>query len=394
MLERVDNNHNNILLTCFNIKNVDNSIIYKVGDGYIGTINNNVLLLNLGEYYRKYKRFNKIFDQFIKTLNIDKLYASSKYHDLLTSVGFIKHKNYYVYYIKYHNVLTLEYPYSQHFVSLDDIKVALNDIRNYNMPRKGNNITLNFMRERHMNRITDYFTDYCRSRCVFKNKQSPYDYYCKNKGKVVLQSLTNDIFDINKFEYILFNTPQVKFCNNFQVSLASTIYKIFNAKSVFDSSCGWGDRLIAAIALDITYSGTDPSICLKPLYKKIIKTIGNKQKHKVYNMGIEELDSANIDPVDLCFTSPPFFDLEVYDDNNKSQSIVPYKSSIEWEKGFLIPLAEKNISILKNKGYFAFYIPGNYYTIKYLDKHPLLKKQQSIKFYTPKVREIFVWQKN
>lgn len=394
MLENVNNDHSNILLTYFNIKNVESSIIYRVKDGYIGLVNNNVMILNLGKQYRDFKHFNKIFDQFIRTLDIKKLYASSQHHDLLTSVGFIKRDNHYVYYTKHHNVLTLEYPYSKHFITMDDITNALNDIRNYNMPRKGNIITLDFMKERHMNRITDYFTDYCRCRCVFKGTNSPYDYYIKNKGKIVLQSLSNNEFDINKFECIMFNTPQVKFCNNFQVSLASTIYKMFNAKSVFDSSCGWGDRLIAAIALNITYSGTDPSQCLKPLYKKIIKTIGNKEKHKVYNIGIEELDTNAIEPVDLCFTSPPFFDLEVYDNNNDSQSIVPYKSLFEWEKGFLIPLAEKNISILKNKGYFAFYIPGNYYTVKYLNRHPQMTKRDSIKFYTPKTREIYVWQKN
>lgn len=399
MFEYVDiDKHDDILLTAFNIKTRVTSIIYRVNGGYIGLINGNIMILNLDPEHREYKKFNKIFNKFIGTLHIDTLYAFANTPRLLLDVGFILSKNKYIYYTKYHNVFTLEYPYSHHFLSLDTIRKSLYDIKHYTMKTKKTNnvfsdIELNFQLERHMNRITDYFTDYCRSRCVFKNNKMPYDHYTRNKGHIVLQSLTNNKFDLDKFENILYNAPKVKFCNNFQVTLAATIYKMFNATRVFDSSSGWGDRLLAAIALDLKYCGTDPSKCLKPLYKKIIKTLGNKTKQKVYDVGIEKLDITKVGMYDLCFTSPPFYDLETYDDNNEGQSILSYKTSIEWEKGFLVPLAEQNISVLESHGILALYIPENYYIIDYLKKHTLLRYKGHINIFTPARRRIFVWEK-
>lgn len=399
MFECVDNNkHDKLLLTIFNIKNHITSVIYRINGGYIGLINSNIMILNLDPEHREYKQFNKNFNKFINTLSINILYAFTDTPQLLLSVGFIFDKNKYVYYTKYHNVFTLEYPYSHHFLSLDIIRNSLHKIKNYTMKTKKTknvfpDIELNFHLERHMNRITDYFTDYCRSRCVFKNNKMPYDYYIKNKGHIILQSLTNNKFDLDKFENVLYNTPKVKFCNNFQVTLATTIYKMFGATRVFDSSSGWGDRLLAAIALDLKYCGTDPSKCLKPLYKKIIKTLGDKTKHKVYDVGIENLDINKVGTYDLCFTSPPFYDLEIYDDNNEGQSILSYKNSLEWEKGFLIPLVEQNISVLESRGILALYIPENYYIIEYLKKHRLLQYKGFINVFTPARRRIFVWKK-
>lgn len=399
MFKYVDSDkHNNILLTYFNIKEYNSSIIYHVKGGYIGLINNNVMILNLDSEHREYKYINKIFDKFVKTLTINVLYASTNQPSLLLELGFVNVKNKYVYYIKYHNVLTLEYPYSHHFLSLETIHNSLRDIKNYKMKTKKTNnvfpdIELNFQLERHMNRITDYFTDYCRSRCVFKSNKVPYDYYKLNKGNILLQSLTNNEFDLNKFENVLYNSPNVKFCNNFQVTLAAQIYKMFNATRIFDSSSGWGDRLLAAIALDLPYCGTDPSKCLKPLYKKIIKTLGDKTKHKIYNIGIEELNVNDVGTFDLCFTSPPFYDLEIYDNNNEGQSILSYKTELEWIQGFLVPLVEQNIKVLISKGHMALYIPDYPYIMKYLNNHPLLKYKGNINVYTPKRRKVFVWQK-
>lgn len=390
--------HADLLLTYFNIEKYDNSIIYNIDGGLIGLINDNVMILNLDLKHRTYKIFNHIFNKFVKTLKIDVLYASSNNSELLYSVGFVQLKNKLAYYVKLHNVLKLEYPYTKYFLKLDDIKNCLSAVKNYSMKTKKSknlypDIELIWEKERYINKITDYFTDYCRSRCVFKNKISPYDHYINNKGNIVLQSLTNGKFDIDKFENVLYNNDNIKFCNNFQVTLAASIYKMFNGKRIFDSSCGWGDRLIAAIALNMEYCGTDPSQCLKPLYNNIIETLGNKNIHKIYNIGIEELDTTLVGKFDLCFSSPPFYDLEIYDDNNVKQSTSSYKTMTDWENGFLIPLAEQNIAVLENNGHLVMFVPGYYKVIEYLSKHPLLKSKGHFNYLTPQKRKIFVWQK-
>ena len=75
---------------------------------------------------------------------------------------------------------------------------------------------------------------------------------------------------------------------------------------------------------------------------------------------------------DLCFTSPPFFDLEVYETDNNSQSINKYKTMEDWERDFMVTLIEQNIKVLDNNGYFAIYIPEYKFTMNYLKSRCLL----------------------
>ena len=95
---------------------------------------------------------------------------------------------------------------------------------------------------------------------------------------------------MHRFEETMYQEKMVHFCNNFQVTLAYTIYKIFKPTRIFDSSAGWGDRLIAAIAAKIPYTGVDPSNCLSKKYKNIIKTLSsNPNDYQVISLGIEDI---------------------------------------------------------------------------------------------------------
>lgn len=389
----------------------ENTILYNIDDkniniGIIGVNNKNFLIFNLLEEYQNFKNMNKIFHKFVKTLKIDILYVSikSKKH-IFTQLGFIKYKeDVFKYHIKYHKILHYKYPYVRYFTDLDNIKARLLLLtayeplvkygsKNINVKNINLGLILDYTKERNMNMITDYFTDKCRNVCIFKNYLTPYKYYKKHKGEIILQSLINDKFDINKFENVMFNKPELKFCNNFQVSMAVAIYKLFNARKIFDSSAGWGDRLIASIALNIEYIGIDPSKCLQPLYNKIIHTLGSS-KQSIQNIGIEKV---NVDIIgatcDLCFSSPPFYDLEVYDNLDKGQSITGYKTQLDWEKSFLTVLVDQNIKVLSKKGHLVLYIPENYYIIGYLNNHRELSSKGTISFHTPNKRKIFVWQK-
>ena len=45
--------------------------------------------------------------------------------------------------------------------------------------------------------------------------------------------------------------------------LAGQIYKYFDATNILDPYAGWGDRCIAAMALDINYIGIDSNTHLE-----------------------------------------------------------------------------------------------------------------------------------
>ena len=212
---------------------------------------------------------------------------------------------------------------------------------------------------------------------------------------LIKRSMQNKKFDIIKFESVMFEEKDSKFCNNFQSTIAFTLYKLFKAKNIFDSSAGWGDRLVAAIAYGASYTGVDPSKCLKPLYNEIINTLvtkNNLQKYTIINKGIEDV-TIKQGEYDLCLTSPPFFDVETYE-NNKNQSIKKFTTSNYWEKEFLIILADKNIEALKKNGHLLIYIPSNYkYFMNYMMKHKELQYCGIFSFKTPKTRIIYVWKK-
>ena len=373
------------------------------GKGY-GT---QALKLILHKIKKIRKDINKVFSQVLFG-NIGSEISCKK-------VGFIFQKNIkrsgkkykqFIYYFKLHTVFKLEYPYLQYFMTLKELELSFDLLHKYKpIFKKGsikkfiNNsqIIIDFEKERKINKITDYFTNECRVKCIFKNYKSPFDYYKYNKGELIKKLIIKNKFNIDKFENVMYNSKYSKFCNNFQTTIAFTLYKLFKAKNIFDSSAGWGDRLVAAIAYGASYTGVDPSNCLEPLYTKIINKLTkyskkNSKKYKIIKSGIEDVKVKN-NYYDLCLTSPPFFDLETYENTN-TQSISKYSTATKWEKEFLIILVEKNIKTLKKGGHLILYIPGRYnYFMNYMKNHTKIKYCGIFSFLTPVKRDIYIWKK-
>ena len=61
---------------------------------------------------------------------------------------------------------------------------------------------------------------------------------------------------------------------------------------------------------------------------------------KLYNSGVEDILSQLEDEFfDVCLTSPPYYDLEIYS-KEESQSTQKYKSYEAWLNGFIEPIIE------------------------------------------------------
>lgn len=129
----------------------------------------------------------------------------------------------------------------------------------------------------------------------------------------------------------------VQAVSNFRPTAAGAIYKRYGGDGVmWDMSCGWGGRLVAALASPYikTYIGTDPSTKtfegLCQLRDDFIYL--NKNIH-LHCIGSEDF-LPDKDSLDLCFTSPPYFDTEKYaDEETQSYNKFPNKDS--WGSGFL-----------------------------------------------------------
>ena len=248
--------------------------------------------------------------------------------------------------------------------------------------------------------ITDYFTEECRIKCRFIGKKdSPIEYFNKYKNKILEQSYisskTNKKFSLKKFRNAMYFS-NTKYCNKFNVLIAYYVYQLFKPKTVLDSSAGWGDRMIGAMAYGCKYQGYDPSECLEPQYKNIIETLVTEKKQKHYNVLKKPFEEVVIKKkYDLAFTSPPFFDVETYEKSN-TQSLEKFPTKNKWVKDFLLVLVEKNIKALKKGGYLVIYVPYYPLYIQYMKNHKHIKHIGKITYNfnsEKKIRDLDVWQK-
>jgi len=140
--------------------------------------------------------------------------------------------------------------------------------------------------------------------------------------------------------------------------LEETLGQSLAGKSWLDISAGWGDRLITAAALKMRYVAADPNTKLQPGYQQIIALHGDPQLQRVEPVGFENL-SLGTELFDVVLTSPPYFNLEIYDQTSTSQSIAQYNNRTDWLTHFLFPVLQKAWRHLRVGGYLILHLGDN-----------------------------------
>jgi len=202
--------------------------------------------------------------------------------------------------------------------------------------------------------------------------------------------------------------------SNFRPTAAALMYDKFlekasplfgtKAGTTWDMSCGYGGRLLGSIAADVNYIGTDPCTETYEGLKQIKEDWGSKDKTiELHQMGSEEF-RPDYCSVDLCFTSPPYFDWEKYSEED-SQSYKKYPTSEEWLNGFLLDTIDNCHYALKPGGILAFNVANTRRIKNFEDETVKLAKmihfkhidtwklQLSSQQGTPKYEPIFIFQK-
>ena len=144
--------------------------------------------------------------------------------------------------------------------------------------------------------------------------------------------------------------------SNFRPSAAKLIYEKFGGDNIWDMSCGWGGRLIGFLASSQPkYIGTEPSSKTFEGLKRIKKDFNYLTKSvELHKLGSEVFEPKR-ESLDLCFTSPPYFDTEKYSDE-ETQSYVKYPTKDEWVNGFLQKTIENCYRGLKGNKYMLINI--------------------------------------
>ena len=156
-------------------------------------------------------------------------------------------------------------------------------------------------------------------------------------------------------------------------NVTKALTEFLGSKTMLDFSMGWGDRLAGAFASETIehYVGLDPRKENHPIYEqqrdfyqKHTSFFETQTKTNFYQSPAEDFDYSDYqDYFDLVFTSPPYFNVERYSEDD-TQSWVRYKSIDAWNEYFLHTALKKIIPTLKKGGKMAINIADVFTTEK------------------------------
>lgn len=142
--------------------------------------------------------------------------------------------------------------------------------------------------------------------------------------------------------------------SNFRPTAAKCIYEYFSGNGhVWDMSAGFGGRLLGALASPKIkhYIGTDPShLTYEGLCKIRDDFAFVGKKIELHKIGSEDFIPKS-ESIDLCFSSPPYFDTEKYSDE-PTQSYIKFPSKNSWMINFLMKTVDNCFLSLKKKWIF------------------------------------------
>ena len=223
------------------------------------------------------------------------------------------------------------------------------------------------------NRITNRYSQVQRMKCKRTGfTDSPYDIYQKDQDNYdeLISKAKGNTIQISRIRKDILKRSNE--CSLFPISRVLYLFKHLFGDDLskirwLDMSAGWGDRLIAAIALKIAkYQGVDPNSDMTSAYEQIITELApdNLDSYNVKTTGFEDYDIGT-EQYDIAFTSPPFFDYEIYS-TDRAQSSSKYPTSREWTDNFMLPYVRKSMTALKDGGYLVLYIEQHGYD--YVDR--------------------------
>jgi len=173
----------------------------------------------------------------------------------------------------------------------------------------------------------------------------------------------------------------------FKPTTARFIYERYCSPGgrVWDPCSGYGGRLLGALAAGVHYVGTDVEPETVRRNRTLAETLCLSDQVEVI---LERAEVFNPGPVDLVFTSPPYFDRERYSSRDSQSWVFHGKDFDSWIEGFLRPIIRTSRDVL-NRGHLVL----NVADIKKRGKtYPLVHVSQSLCFpvqtYEPEKRSL------
>lgn len=214
------------------------------------------------------------------------------------------------------------------------------------------------------------FFNWAWSSIKCNNALTPMDIF---NNKVLLQELLKDYNQITdgKLRELLRGHIGVQSVSNFRPTAAQCIYDIFlrdleadKSATVWDPCAGFGGRMLGAIKSEKVglYLADEPSTKTFLGLNKVLNHIKEQDSLlgttvDIHNSTMEDDKSINKlkNSVDMVFTSPPYYNVEKYADE-ETQSFIKFDTKQKWLDGFLRILCIKAYNCLKHGGKFILNI--------------------------------------
>jgi len=196
---------------------------------------------------------------------------------------------------------------------------------------------------------SNYFFQELRMEVDIEGKNSPLNRWTNPKHRKMFKFLEHR-HDVDHRALLACLTFYGSMATQFSTSSAKILYEITQARNILDFCGGWGDRLTGAIATKnvISYTGIDPNTSLHPKYEALSKFYKHNKKTKFICSPAEDVEFEP-NQFDVIFTSPPYFDLEIYS-YEETQSSSRYKNIDSWLEGFLFKVINKCYTWLEADG--------------------------------------------
>ena len=157
---------------------------------------------------------------------------------------------------------------------------------------------------------------------------------------------------------------------NFQPLVAAALYRRYAERSegivVYDSSAGWGGRMLGAYLSGVvsTYIACEPCSATFAGLQQMVAFLESTNTYKLdkfcthLNMSGSENFRPTPSSVDIALTSPPYFALELYSDE-ATQAHMRFPLWPDWREHFLKPTLRNTLAALKSHGVMLINIANN-----------------------------------
>lgn len=171
------------------------------------------------------------------------------------------------------------------------------------------------------------------------------------------------INDEKEYQRIYYSKEEVQFEDKYCFVVPSHMLVLRrNGKVFVTGNCGFGGRMLGALSStkNFKYVGTDP--CTETMYhlhelgEYIEMATGREESYELHCCGSEDF-KGKPNSIDFAFTSPPYFDLEVYS-TEETQCYNKFPNLKDWLEGY-VRQTIKNIYVMLK--------PGRVYAINIAD---------------------------